>query len=209
MSKFKNLTKCYKILGINKNVIEKDIKHAYRRLALKWHPDKNINSQKLAEEKFKEIINAYEFLLENNDHERKYKKRKTKEEKAKEKYEADLRERQKKEKEKEKREQDIREKREAEIKRQAEERIKKEAIVICYCKQEARKYQAKTDDNFKRIFYNYISYDFFTWEDEYQIDIKCKYKQFAAKRKVKKQNINHERFFYCCIKHNDKCDFFE
>src|SRR5437868_13472910 len=146
-------TKCYKILGINKNATEKDIKNAYRRLAIKWHPDKNINSQKIAEEKFKEIINAYEFLLESNDHERKYKKRKTKEEKAKEKYEADLRERQKKEKEKEKREQDIREKREAEIKRQAEERIKKEAIVIYYYKQEARKYQVKTDDNFKRIFY--------------------------------------------------------
>jgi DnaJ-class molecular chaperone len=52
----------YQILGIPKNAPEKDVKSAYRRLARKWHPDANPNNQKEAEEKFKEIQEAYEVL---------------------------------------------------------------------------------------------------------------------------------------------------
>lgn len=52
----------YQILGVPKNAPEKDIKSAYRRLARKWHPDANPESQKDAEEKFKDIQEAYEVL---------------------------------------------------------------------------------------------------------------------------------------------------
>jgi DnaJ-class molecular chaperone len=52
----------YQLLGVPKNAPEKDIKSAYRRLARKWHPDANPNNQKEAEEKFKEIQEAYEVL---------------------------------------------------------------------------------------------------------------------------------------------------
>jgi DnaJ-class molecular chaperone len=52
----------YQILGVPKSAPEKDIKSAYRKLARKWHPDANPNNQKEAEEKFKEIQEAYEVL---------------------------------------------------------------------------------------------------------------------------------------------------
>jgi curved DNA-binding protein len=51
----------YKILGVDRNAEEKDIKRAYRKLAVKYHPDKNPGDEK-AEERFKEINEAYEVL---------------------------------------------------------------------------------------------------------------------------------------------------
>ena len=51
----------YSILGVERNAEEKDIKRAYRRLALQYHPDKNLGD-KQAEERFKEINEAYEVL---------------------------------------------------------------------------------------------------------------------------------------------------
>ncbi|MCA9933405.1 MAG: J domain-containing protein [Ardenticatenaceae bacterium] len=60
----------YKILGVSKNASEKEIKRAYRSLARQYHPDKNPNN-KQAEEKFKEINEAYE-VLGNADNRAKY-----------------------------------------------------------------------------------------------------------------------------------------
>lgn len=52
----------YQTLGIPKNAAQKDIKSAYRKLARKWHPDANLENKSAAEEKFKEIQEAYEVL---------------------------------------------------------------------------------------------------------------------------------------------------
>jgi curved DNA-binding protein len=51
----------YKILGVSKNASQDDIKKAYRKLAVKYHPDKNPNDKK-AEERFKDISEANEVL---------------------------------------------------------------------------------------------------------------------------------------------------
>lgn len=51
----------YKILGVDKNATQEEIKRAYRKLAMKYHPDRN-PGDKSAEEKFKEITEANEVL---------------------------------------------------------------------------------------------------------------------------------------------------
>lgn len=50
----------YKILGVQRDAAEDDIKKAYRKLARKYHPD--VSKEKNAEEKFKEVAEAYEVL---------------------------------------------------------------------------------------------------------------------------------------------------
>ena len=57
----------YRILGLQRDASEADIKKAYRTLALKWHPDKNPDNKDLAEKKFKEIGNAFKVLSDPND----------------------------------------------------------------------------------------------------------------------------------------------
>jgi DnaJ-class molecular chaperone len=57
-----NFKDYYAVLGVPKNAPQKDIKSAYRKLARKWHPDANPTNAKEAEEKFKELSEAYEVL---------------------------------------------------------------------------------------------------------------------------------------------------
>jgi molecular chaperone DnaJ len=52
----------YKVLGVSKGCSQDDIKKAYRKLAAKHHPDKNLDDQAKAAEKFKEVTQAYETL---------------------------------------------------------------------------------------------------------------------------------------------------
>ncbi|CAG0894787.1 unnamed protein product [Darwinula stevensoni] len=71
----KNYTKnYYEILNVGPDATDEDIKKAYRRLALKYHPDKNDSPE--AEERFKDLAEAYEVLsdkTERKDYDRKRK----------------------------------------------------------------------------------------------------------------------------------------
>ena len=52
----------YDILGLSRGASESEIKKAYRKLAMKWHPDKNQDNKEYAEKKFKSVSEAYEVL---------------------------------------------------------------------------------------------------------------------------------------------------
>lgn len=55
----------YALLGVKKDASQKDIKQAYRKLAVKWHPDRNPNNKEEAEKKFRDISHAYEVLSDD------------------------------------------------------------------------------------------------------------------------------------------------
>jgi preprotein translocase subunit Sec63 len=53
----------YKVLQVDRHASDEDLKKAYRKLVMKWHPDKNPSNNKEAEAKFKQISEAYEVNL--------------------------------------------------------------------------------------------------------------------------------------------------
>src|SRR3984893_8032760 len=53
----------YEVLGVQKTAVQEEIKRAYRKLAVKFHPDKNPDDAH-AEEKFKELGEAYDVLMD-------------------------------------------------------------------------------------------------------------------------------------------------
>ena len=57
----------YDVLGVARDAEEAELKKAYRKLALEWHPDKNTHRHDEAEAKFKEIRGAYETLSDPNE----------------------------------------------------------------------------------------------------------------------------------------------
>ncbi len=56
----------YGVLGLDGRASREEIKRAFRRLALRYHPDRNPGNQKQAEEQFKEINEAYEVLIDES-----------------------------------------------------------------------------------------------------------------------------------------------
>ena len=68
-----NFNKASCILELNNGFDENELKKAYRIKALKWHPDKNPNAIELATEKFNEISEAYNFLLNHSMFNNKFK----------------------------------------------------------------------------------------------------------------------------------------
>lgn len=56
----------YALLGVGKDATPDELKKAYRKMAIKWHPDKNPDNKEAAEKRFKEIATAYDVLNDPN-----------------------------------------------------------------------------------------------------------------------------------------------
>lgn len=56
----------YQILGVGKGATVEEIKAAYKKQALRWHPDRNRDNPALSEQKFKELGEAVEVLTDSN-----------------------------------------------------------------------------------------------------------------------------------------------
>lgn len=60
--------KCYyEVLGIARDASEDELKKAYKKQALKWHPDKNCDNVEVAKENFQLVQQAYEVLIDPHE----------------------------------------------------------------------------------------------------------------------------------------------
>lgn len=57
----------YRVLGVNRDASDAEIKKAYRKEALKWHPDKNPENKAVAEKRFKEVSQAFKVLSDPDE----------------------------------------------------------------------------------------------------------------------------------------------
>lgn len=57
----------YEVLGVSRNATEDEIKKAYRAASRKYHPDANLDNPKVAEEKFKEVQQAYKEIIRQRE----------------------------------------------------------------------------------------------------------------------------------------------
>ena len=55
----------YEVIGVDRNADKKQIKQAYKRLAMQWHPDRNTDNKEVAEKKFREILKSYNTLTDD------------------------------------------------------------------------------------------------------------------------------------------------
>lgn len=68
MEHAKTRKRCYyEVLEVPRNVSTDDLKVAYKKLVMKWHPDKNLERAEEATERFKEIQSAYAVLGDANE----------------------------------------------------------------------------------------------------------------------------------------------
>ncbi len=67
-SKFEIITRARTILDLPESATSEQIKKSYTQLIKKWHPDKNISDQELAETKTREIILAYKIIIKYCNH---------------------------------------------------------------------------------------------------------------------------------------------
>jgi len=67
-TRFEIITNAREILELPESATLEQIKKNYKQLIKKWHPDKNISNQELAESKTKEIIQAYKIIIQYCDH---------------------------------------------------------------------------------------------------------------------------------------------
>lgn len=65
LNKVEKMTEFYKVLEISRTATEAEIKKSYKKLALRWHPDKNPENLDEANRKFREISEAYEVLIDD------------------------------------------------------------------------------------------------------------------------------------------------
>lgn len=70
----KNIKDAYRILGVKSNATSDEVKEAYKKLAMQYHPDKNRHTKDRATENFKAVSESYKLILKDIEKQEKFKK---------------------------------------------------------------------------------------------------------------------------------------